>query len=139
LKICKVYSINLTEYSSFKRKLFNGGLPFDSETSVGNLQIISNELVLNILGLLGGNHLGVLATVSKSFYVFANHEPLWSYLNGGFLYNGSWSSTYVAAYSSFDISGVRTRGTLITFSRFVASPKTNAKFETDKHNGLLSF
>ena len=41
--------------------------------------------------------------------------------------------------SSFDISGVRTRGTLITFSRFVASPKTNAKFETDKHNGLLSF
>ena len=57
----------------------------------------------------------------------------------GFLYNGSWSSTYVAAFSSFDISGVRTRGTLITFSRFVASPKTNAKFETDKHNGLLSF
>ncbi|KAB1222883.1 hypothetical protein CJ030_MR2G013627 [Morella rubra] len=64
-------------------------------TGLGNLQALSDELVLDILGLLGGTHLGVLATVSKSFYVFGNHEPLWrnlvlENLNVGFLYNGSW-------------------------------------------------
>ena len=51
----------------------------------------------------------------------------------GFLYNGSWSSTYVAAFSSFDISGVRTRGT----SRFVASSKAYPTFESGKHNGIV--
>lgn len=77
---------------------------------LGNLQALGDELVLDILGLLGGIHLGVLATVSKSFYVFSNHEPLWrnlvlENLNGGFLYNGSWKSTYIAAFCrSFDVS-----------------------------------
>ncbi|RVW23608.1 F-box protein [Vitis vinifera] len=51
---------------------------FNSRNSgLGALQILTDELVLEILGFLDGAHLGVLATVSKSFYVFTNHEPLW--------------------------------------------------------------
>ncbi|KGN59249.1 F-box protein At5g06550 [Cucumis sativus] len=87
---------------------------------LGNIQILTDELVLDVLGFLDATHLGVLACVSKSFYVFANHEPLWRNLvldnvKGGFLYNKTWKSTYLAAfYSSFDdsvvdISGLRVR------------------------------
>ncbi|KAK6152249.1 hypothetical protein DH2020_014884 [Rehmannia glutinosa] len=71
-------------------------------TGLGNLQTLTDELVLEILGLLSGPHLGVLSTVSKSFYVFCNHEPLWRNLvlescENGFLYNGSWKSTFVSS------------------------------------------
>ncbi|KAG2679855.1 hypothetical protein I3760_11G071300 [Carya illinoinensis] len=81
-------------------------------TGLGNLHTLTDELVLDILGLLDGTHLGVLATVSKSFYVFTNHEPLWrnlvlENLNGGFFYNESWKSTYIAAsYPSFKVSDI---------------------------------
>ncbi|KAJ7971364.1 F-box protein [Quillaja saponaria] len=93
----------------------NPGSINSRNTGLGNLHTLTDELVLEVLGLLDGNHLGVLATVSKSLYVFTNHEPLWrnlvlENLNGGFLYNGSWKSTYIAAkYPTSDIfsSGVR--------------------------------
>ncbi|XP_022982916.1 F-box protein At5g06550 [Cucurbita maxima] len=89
-------------------------------TGLGNMQTLTDELVLDVLGLLDDTDLGVLASVSKSFYVFANHETLWRNLvldkvKGGFLYNRTWKSTYLAAfYPSFDdsvigISGLRVR------------------------------
>ncbi|KAK6126510.1 hypothetical protein DH2020_039744 [Rehmannia glutinosa] len=70
-------------------------------TGLGNLQTLTDELVLEILGLLSGPHLGFLSTVSKSFYVFCNHEPLWRNLvlescENGFLYTGSWKNTFVS-------------------------------------------
>ncbi|KAJ0266256.1 F-box protein [Hirschfeldia incana] len=81
-------------------------------TGLGNLHVLTDELVLEILALLGAAHLGVLATVTKSLYVFANHEPLWrnlvlEELKGEFFFTGSWKSTYVAAASShkFESSG----------------------------------
>ncbi|VVB13461.1 unnamed protein product [Arabis nemorensis] len=80
-------------------------------TGLGNLQILTDELVLDILGLLDATHLGVLSCVTKSFYVFANHEPLWrnlvlDKLKGEFLFTGSWKSTYVSAsYPKFKFSG----------------------------------
>ncbi|XP_057805276.1 arginine-specific demethylase JMJ22 [Salvia miltiorrhiza] len=86
-------------------------------TGLGNLQILTDELVLEILAFLSGAQLGVLSTVSKSFYVFCNQEPLWRNLvldtcQNGFLYNGTWKNTFVSAYRcSFMIvsSGVRIR------------------------------
>ncbi|KAE8715284.1 F-box protein [Hibiscus syriacus] len=89
---------------------FNPGSINSRNTGLGNLQILSDELVLEILGLLEGTHLGVLATVSKSFYVFTSHEPLWRNLvldnvEGRFLYNRSWKVTYISTfYPSFDVS-----------------------------------
>ncbi|KAL4354593.1 hypothetical protein GQ457_06G011230 [Hibiscus cannabinus] len=89
---------------------FNPGSINSRNTGLGNLQILSDELVLEILGLLGGTQLGVLATVSKSFYVFTSHEPLWRNLvldnvKGRFLYNRSWKATYISTFCpSFDIS-----------------------------------
>lgn len=85
-------------------------------TGLGNLQTLTDEIVLEILGLLGGAHLGILSTVSKSFYVFGSHEPLWRTLvlenyGGGFLYNGSWKLTYIAAYKpSFASFKIRSLG-----------------------------
>ncbi|XP_031395524.1 F-box protein At5g06550 [Punica granatum] len=85
-------------------------------TGLGNLQTLTDELVLEILGLLGGSHLGVLSAVSKSFYIFCSHEPLWRNIvletvGGGFLYNGSWKSTYVSAkYPAFGAVRIRSPG-----------------------------
>ncbi|GER33779.1 bifunctional arginine demethylase andlysyl-hydroxylase JMJD6 [Striga asiatica] len=76
---------------------------------LGSLQILTDELVLDILGLLSGPDLGVLSTVSKSFYVFCSHEPLWRNLvlgssENGFLFNGTWKNTFVGAHkTSFEI------------------------------------
>lgn len=80
----------------------NKGAVNARNTGLGNLQVLTDELVLDILALLGATHLGVLATVTKSLYVFANHEPLWrnlvlEELKGNFLFTGSWKSTYVAS------------------------------------------
>lgn len=80
------------------------------DAGLGNLKTLTDELVLEILGILDGAHLGILSTVSKSYYVFCTHEPLWrnlvlETLKGGFLYNGSWRSTYIAAhFPCFDVS-----------------------------------
>ncbi|RDX97039.1 F-box protein, partial [Mucuna pruriens] len=85
----------------------NSGSTNSRDTGLGYLHALSDELVLDILGFLDASCLGLLATVSKSFYVFTNHEPLWrnlvlDNLLGGFRYNGSWKSTYVSAcYPSF--------------------------------------
>lgn len=85
-------------------------------TGLGNIQTLTDELVLDILGFLGGTDLGILSTVSKSFYVFCNHEPLWRNLvlencDDGFLFKGSWKSTFVATYHpSFDVSKVGSLG-----------------------------
>ncbi|XP_076952896.1 arginine-specific demethylase JMJ22 [Bidens hawaiensis] len=70
-------------------------------TGLGTIQTLTDELILDILGLLEATHLGVLSTVSKSLYVFCNHEPIWKNLvldssPHGFLFKGSWKSTYVA-------------------------------------------
>lgn len=80
-------------------------------TGLGNLHVLTDELVLEILALLDAAHLGVLSTVTKSFYVFANHEPLWrnlvlEELKGDFLFAGSWKATYVSAsHPKFQSSG----------------------------------
>ncbi|CAN1306839.1 Arginine-specific demethylase JMJ22 [Linum perenne] len=86
---------------------FNPGAVNSRNPGLGNLQFLSDELVLDILGLLSATQLGNLAAVSKSFYVFANHEPIWrnlvlDELKGGFFFNGSWRSTYIAA--RYDVS-----------------------------------
>lgn len=94
----------------------NPGSVNSRNTGLGNLQTLTDELVLEILAFLAGAHLGVLATVSKSFNIFANHEPLWrnlvlENLNDRLLYNGYWKSTYIAAhYPSFDVSNISVSG-----------------------------
>jgi len=86
------------------------------DTGLGNLHTLSDELVLDMLGFLDASSLGVLAAVSKSFYVFTNHEPLWKNLVlekllSGFQYKGSWKSTYVSAfYPSFGNSDIAPGG-----------------------------
>ncbi|XP_021886897.1 F-box protein At5g06550 [Carica papaya] len=94
----------------------NPGTINSRNTGLGTLQTLTDELVIDILGLLDGTHLGILATVSKSFYVFINHEPLWrnfvlDKLNGGFSFRGSWKTTYVAScFPSFDVSVIDASG-----------------------------
>lgn len=89
---------------------FNPGSINSRDTGLGNLHTLADELVLDILGFLDGTSLGVLASVSKSFYVFTNHEPLWrnlvlENLSDGFQYNGSWKTTFVSScYPLFDVS-----------------------------------
>ncbi|GAB2295779.1 Arginine-specific demethylase jmj22 [Dionaea muscipula] len=92
--------------------LYLSSSPHNSRDSgLGNLRILNDELVLEILGLLDAARLGVLATVSRSLYVFCSHEPLWrnlvlETLGGGFLFTGSWRATYIVAhYPDFDVSG----------------------------------
>lgn len=97
---------------------FNPGSVNSRNTGLGNLQTLTDELVIDVLGFLDATQLGVLATVSKSFYVFANHEPLWrnlalDNLKGEFMFNGSWKSTFVSAcYPSFDVGKVNVDGCL---------------------------
>lgn len=82
---------------------FNPSSHNSRNTGLGNLHTLTDELVLDILGLLEGTHLGVLSTLSKSLYIFCNHEPLWRNLvlesyKGGFFFKGSWKSTFVSGY-----------------------------------------
>ncbi|KAL2933640.1 hypothetical protein RDABS01_016759 [Bienertia sinuspersici] len=86
------------------------------DIGLGNFKILSDELVLEILGLLDGSSLGIIATVSKSLFIFCAHEPLWrnlvlETLKGGFLFNGSWRKTYIAAhFPCFNVSSIGSCG-----------------------------
>ncbi|KAG9160403.1 hypothetical protein Leryth_008817 [Lithospermum erythrorhizon] len=95
-----------------------GNLYFSSNShnsrnsGLGNMQILSDELVLEILGLLEGTLLGVLSSVSKSLYVFCNHEPLWRNLvlemcKDGIFYTKSWKNTYVRGFKGDSFEGFR--------------------------------
>ncbi|XP_074353823.1 arginine-specific demethylase JMJ22 [Apium graveolens] len=89
---CGVQPLGNLYFSSCAHNLRNTGL--------GNLQTLTDELVLDILGLLDATHLANLSAVSKSFYIFCTHEPLWRNLvlekfGGDFLFDGSWRFTYV--------------------------------------------
>ncbi|KAF9595424.1 hypothetical protein IFM89_000342 [Coptis chinensis] len=96
--------------------LFSSSSHNSRNTGLGNLQTLSDELVLDILGLLEGTHLAILAMVSKSFYVFCNHEPLWRNLvlenfKGGFFFSESWKTTYVfsRSFRNFVSSSLKVR------------------------------
>lgn len=84
--------------------LYFSASPFNlRNTGLGNFRILTDELILEVLGLLSGTQLGVLSTVSKSFNVFCNHEPLWRSLvlescKGGFLFKGSWRNTFLGEF-----------------------------------------
>ncbi|XP_051152452.1 arginine-specific demethylase JMJ22 [Andrographis paniculata] len=87
------------------------------DVGLGNLKTLTDELILDVLGLLSGAELRILSTVSKSFYVFCSHEPLWRNLvldmhKNGFIFNSSWKNTYITAYNNpFTAvnSGIRVR------------------------------
>ncbi|OAY82302.1 F-box protein [Ananas comosus] len=74
------------------------------DRGLGTLRALSDELLLDVLGLLRGRDLAVLSSVSKSLYVFSTHEPLWrnlvlDELEGRFSFAGSWRSTYASVVS----------------------------------------
>ncbi|KAK1310808.1 F-box protein [Acorus calamus] len=73
------------------------------DPGLGNLRVLFDELVLDVLGLLEPKDLAFLSIASKSFYVFCSHDPLWRNLvlrdfNGEFVFRGSWRSTYGSAF-----------------------------------------
>lgn len=84
--------------------LFHGPSTLNSRNpGLGNLRVLTDQLVLDILGLLPVKELGVLSMVSKSLYVFSTHEPLWrnlvlDALNGDFSFDRSWRLTYVSTF-----------------------------------------
>lgn len=83
--------------------LFNSTIHNARDTGLGVLTIFSDEIILDILGLLDAKELGHLALVSKALYVFTNQEPLWrdlvlEQLKGTFTFQGSWRSTFIAAH-----------------------------------------
>lgn len=69
--------------------------------SLGSLRILSDEVILSILGGLEPTELGRLATVSKALYCFANHEDLWRAFvlqlddDVGWCYEKTWKMTYI--------------------------------------------
>ena len=69
------------------------------DTGVGALKLLSDELLVDVLGLLTAKDLSRLASVSKSFYVFTHHSELWrnhvlNDFQGDFDFSLSWKQTY---------------------------------------------
>ncbi|KAH7666330.1 Clavaminate synthase-like protein [Dioscorea alata] len=79
--------------------LLSGSSSNARDPGLGSLRPLPDDLLLDILTLLPAPDLARLAAVSKPFYVFSTHDPLWRNLvlrdlGGDFLFNGSWRSTY---------------------------------------------
>eukprot|EP00897_Mesotaenium_endlicherianum_P000489 jgi/Mesen1/10440/ME000082S09943 len=69
------------------------------DTGLGNLKVLSDTTVLEILSLLGPRDTCRLALVSRGFYVYAHHEELWrtwtlEKLGGQFDFDHNWKRTY---------------------------------------------
>ncbi|KAL2651003.1 hypothetical protein R1flu_019131 [Riccia fluitans] len=81
--------------------LYQESLHNARDAGLGNLRLLTDELLLDILGLLSAEDLGKLATVSKAFYVFAHQDSLWRNLvleefRGEFTFRGRWKNSYVS-------------------------------------------
>jgi len=75
------------------------------DTGLGDLQPLTDDLVLELLGHLSAVDLAHLSTVSKSFYCFCSHEDLWKGLvlqdyEGRFKWHSTWKQTYGTTHSS---------------------------------------
>lgn len=72
------------------------------DVGLGTLQVLSDEIIYDILSNLDGRDLGRLALVSKAFYVFAHQDSLWRNLvldnyKGELAFKGCWKTTYLAS------------------------------------------
>ncbi|KAJ6824495.1 F-box protein [Iris pallida] len=72
---------------------------------LGSLHVLPDDILLDLLSLLSAKELSILSTASRSFFVFATHDPLWRSLvlrefQGDFVFSGSWRSTYFSSSSS---------------------------------------
>ncbi|XP_050231074.1 lysine-specific demethylase JMJ21 isoform X2 [Mercurialis annua] len=66
--------------------------------ALGNLKVLPDELICDILEKISPQDAARLACVSSVMYVFCNEEPLWmslclNRLNGPLQYQGSWKKT----------------------------------------------
>ncbi|XP_058087003.1 arginine-specific demethylase JMJ22 isoform X2 [Magnolia sinica] len=89
--------------------------PYNSRNpGLGNLSSLPDDLLIDILSLLGPTQLAQLSIASKALYVFSNHDPLWralvlDSLHSGFSFTGLWKSTYVSAFYP-SLSGQASKG-----------------------------
>ncbi|GBG79440.1 hypothetical protein CBR_g29587 [Chara braunii] len=72
------------------------------DVGLGDLAILSDATILDIVGHLSGRDLARLALVSKAFYVFCYQDDTWralvvEELRGDFRFAGSWRETYRTA------------------------------------------
>ena len=58
----------------------HGGARPCRSSGLGALDVLSDELMLSLLGYLGACELGRLCCVSRALYVFGNHDSLWRVL-----------------------------------------------------------
>jgi hypothetical protein len=70
-------------------------------TSLGGLRAIGDELLMDMLGMVGARELCCLARASRFLYVLAHMDELWralviSSVGGKFRFKGSWRETYKA-------------------------------------------
>ncbi|GLC43738.1 hypothetical protein PLESTB_000903100 [Pleodorina starrii] len=79
-----------------------GGGPNIRDAGLGDLSMLSDALLLEVLGcgVLRARDLGRLALASKALYCFTNLEDLWKgmvieELGGGFTWRGTWQRTYL--------------------------------------------
>ena len=75
------------------------------ETSLGNLQALTDETLLFVLSTMSARDLCTLGQVSRALYVFSHHSDLWRTLTlkdlgGEFQYNGNWKDTYASHKAS---------------------------------------
>ncbi|BBN10747.1 histone arginine demethylase JMJD6 [Marchantia polymorpha subsp. ruderalis] len=68
------------------------------QDALGNFNMLSDDVLCTILGMLPPRDVGTLACVSSVFYIFCNEEPLWMQLclekhEGGLDYKGTWRQT----------------------------------------------
>jgi len=75
--------------------------PSIRDTSLGGLRAIGDELLMDVLGMVGAHELCCLARTSRFLYVLAHMDELWralviSSVGGKFRFKGSWRETYKA-------------------------------------------
>lgn len=67
---------------------------------LGNLSVLTDNILIDILGLLDAVSLARCATISRAMYVFCNYDELWKSLvlnefaDASWEYEGTWQSTY---------------------------------------------
>lgn len=87
--------------------LFQTSVANVRDVGLGSLRSLTDELLLDILGLLGAKDLARLAAVSRAFYVVVHQDSLWRNLvleefKGTFSFTGRWKNSYIAtAYPHF--------------------------------------
>eukprot|EP00798_Chlamydomonas_sp_ICE-L_P015937 gene15937-22069_t len=104
------------------------------------MHVISDDILLDIFGLLPPQDLAKMSASSKSLYCFGSHEDLWKaavleQFEGSFVWDGIWKTTYAVTLTQTNKKSLSSTAAAATDKADASSGRPGKRQKKDKKGG----